>query len=177
MASCKCKLCAKTLNTKTAYKVVEKGRNIYYCSYDHYEQFLKNKSSRINLINLIYDLLDIKFKDGGSFINTRLKELNDSYSYEQIYKVTDEMSLDIQFAIDKLTNNAHKINYMFAMIKNKLFTLDDVQEQYKQETMETIKVEDINVEQAMDLQVKRRKPVEQKINQNIPQEIDFEIDF
>lgn len=176
MASCKCKLCNRTLNTKVAYKVVEKKRNIYYCNYAHYEQFLKNKSSRISLINLIYELLDIKFKDGGAFINTRLKELTDSYSYEQIYKVTDEMSLDIQFAIDKLTNNSHKINYMFAMIKNKLFTLDDVQEQYKQDAMETIKVEDIKVEQVMDLQIKPRKQPQQ-IKQNIPQEVDFEIDF
>lgn len=171
---CTCKHCGNKILSETAYRVVSSANKGTYCSIEHYEQLIKEKTFKSMSINLLYELLEIQFKDSGAFLNRNFKEIYPTYSYEQIYKTIDELSLEIQMRISNLKTSQHKILYTFTMIKSKLFALDDVVEQKKYQDMETIKVEDIKVEDDFVVKRKPRQRVE-AVKQN--GEVDFDIDF
>jgi YHS domain-containing protein len=54
MARCNCKYDKKQLDTKTAFKVVIKDKNTYFCSEDCYNHFLEAKEKQ-DKINAEYD--------------------------------------------------------------------------------------------------------------------------
>ena len=54
MARCKCRYDEKQLNTNTAFKVVIKDKNTYFCSEDCYNHYLADKE-RQDKINAEYD--------------------------------------------------------------------------------------------------------------------------
>ena len=173
--ACKCRYCGKVLDTDIAYRMVVNEKNRYYCSAQHYQDELDNKIYRVMLMNLCYDLLNIKFKDGGTFVSKNIEQIKGEYSYKQLYQIVDDMSLDIQMALEDIQNNGGKMPYMFAMIKNRLFTLNDTPYERKVEYTETIKAEDIKFEEPIVVSKPKKKKAQTK--PKTFDEIDFEIDF
>lgn len=54
MARCKCRCCGNSLDTKTAYRVVIKEKNAYFCDEDCYNKYLADKAEQ-DKINAEYD--------------------------------------------------------------------------------------------------------------------------
>ena len=95
----------------------------------------------------------------NTFINKRISELAQNYSYKQIYETIDEMSLEIQFGINSnnFNNENHKINYTFAIIRN---SINDVIE--KNKIIVPAPKETIPVEQPVFANVYKYKPRKKK---------------
>ena len=125
MARCKCKICGTQLDTKTAYKVIDKnGKNKYYCSATEYEaeEARKKKATedKDKVYRLICDILGEK-----EVLNTALwKEKtiwNKAFSDEIIAKYLAENKEYLSSAISKLSGTEYaKIRYVSAVLKNSL---------------------------------------------------------
>lgn len=175
----KCRTCGKTIDTKTAYRVIHTTKggvssNRYYCNIEHYEHQVKEEIARSNLVHLLNELLEISFNDGGTFFNKKLSEIYPTYTYQEIYRVADEISLDLQFALEGLKSNGHKINYLFAVLKNKLYTYGDEEPQFVKDEREVIKVDEIKFDEPV--MPMPKKTVEKPVKKQA-EDVDFEIDF
>lgn len=52
----KCKACGKEVDRKTAYKITEKEKNLYYCSEEEYNKVMKMKQTIEDIHLLICDI-------------------------------------------------------------------------------------------------------------------------
>ena len=96
--------------------------------------------------------------------NKELKELHESYSWEQILRCIRAKSDDIKKLIEynDIQGDYQQIRYMMQVIKNSIydFSIEDERanqwEQYKQ-TEEEVEVEVEDIEVPTDMKVKKRK--------------------
>jgi hypothetical protein len=115
----KCKGCTNKIDRDTAYKVVVKGKNTYYCNVEEYETINIEKESKNKVIDLAFELV-------GKTTNTTLfKELTDIskvHTYTKMLKFMEENMIDLDVAMSRndFVHEFAKIRYFAAIIKNQI---------------------------------------------------------
>ena len=125
MAKAKCRICGKELDTKIAYKVIDKnGKNRYFCSQSEYEteeaRKKKAKEYKDKVYRLICDIMGEK-----EIISTALyKEWtvwNKVADNEKISKYLEENRDYLSSAIGRLTSSEFaRIRYLSTIIKDRI---------------------------------------------------------
>lgn len=125
MARAKCRICGKTLDTNTAYKVTDKnGRNKYFCSVSEFETEETRKKKVLEdkdrVYRLICDIMCVK-----EIISTALwKEWQvwlKVADNEKIAQYLEENKDYLTSAITRLDSSEFaKIRYFSAILKNNL---------------------------------------------------------
>ena len=125
MAKCKCQICKTELDTKTAYKILDKNnKNKYYCSQFEFEteeaRKKKAQEDKDKVYHLICDVMGEK-----EIINTALWK-----EWQVWLKVADNMKIAqyleenkdyLTSVITRLESSEYaKIRYLSAIIKNKI---------------------------------------------------------
>jgi hypothetical protein len=115
----KCKGCTNKVDRDTAYKVIVKGKNTYYCNVEEYETINIEKESKNKVIDLAFELV-------GKTTNTALfKELTDIskvHTYTKMFKFMEENMIDLDVAMSRndFVHEFAKIRYFAAIIKNQI---------------------------------------------------------
>ena len=125
MARAKCRICGKELDTKIAYKVIDKnGKNKYFCSQSEFEaeeaRKKKAKEDKNKVYCLICDIMGEK-----EIINTMLwKEWmvwNKVADNEKISKYLEENKGYLTSVIGRLDSSEFaKIRYLSTIIKDRI---------------------------------------------------------
>ena len=117
MAKVKCRYCGKKIDKSVAFSPIARR---YYCNSEEYNKTMDRRQG-INKIKLLLNDL-FEYEVINTFLDKRISELSKNYSYEDIYNTIQDLMLDLQFAL--ISNNFetenHKINYVFAIIKNNI---------------------------------------------------------
>lgn len=123
----KCKACIdKKIERSTAYKVVIKGKNEYYCNEKEYQQKLKQTADRVNTINIINEMFGYEITN--SALNKELKEISANHSFEKIYSYIHDNKQMLERSLSKDFNSEYgKIRYLSTIIKNNIvdYVVDD----------------------------------------------------
>ncbi len=163
----KCCICKKDLKKEEAYMFTYTSKNgkeyrKYACSLEEIENDKREKE--------LYKACQLSTDDilGRPIINNtrnkELKELHESYTWEQILRCIRAKSDDIKKLIEynDIQGDYQQIRYMMQVIKNSIydFSKEDERanqwEQYKQ-TEEEVEVEVEDIEIPTDMKVKKRK--------------------
>lgn len=117
MAKVKCRYCGKKIDKSIAFSPIARR---YYCNAEEYNKTMNNRQ-HINKIKLLLSEL-LEYQVINTFVDKRISELSKNYSYEDIYNTIKELMLDLQFALisNDFQSENHKINYIFAIIKNNI---------------------------------------------------------
>ena len=124
MAKAKCRICGKELDTKIAYKVIDKnGKNRYFCSQSEYEaeeaRKKKAKEYKDKVYRLICDLFGYEIQNTQLFAEWNL--WNKLKSNEIIYKYLVENKEYLQQICNKpFEGEYQRIRYFSAVLKNSL---------------------------------------------------------
>jgi hypothetical protein len=116
----KCKYCGKSIDTKTAYKVIVGKSNRYYCNAEEYEIVHKVQQIKDDTYNLIYEIF------GRTITNTVLykevNELSSVYEYEKIrgYLLGNKNYLSNVMQNKQFQSEYAQIRYFAAILKNNL---------------------------------------------------------
>lgn len=113
-----CKACKTKIDRDTAYKVVIKEKNTYYCDAFEYEKINIENESRMKVIDLSFEII-------GQTTNTSLmKELTDIakvHTYAKLLKFMEENIIELDSAMTKeFVHEYAKIRYFSAIIKNQI---------------------------------------------------------
>jgi YHS domain-containing protein len=114
-----CKGCRNKIDRETAYKVVVKGKNNYYCNVKEYETINTEKESKNKVIDLSFELI-------GQTTNTalfkELTEIANVHTYTKMLKFMEENYIDLDVAIssNSYVHEYAKIRYFAAIIKNQI---------------------------------------------------------
>ena len=163
----KCYICKKDLNKEEAYMFTytsQSGKEYrkYCCSLEEKENMEREKELYKEIQYLTDDILGRPITNNTR--NKELKELHESYSWEQILRCIRAKSDDIKKLIEynDIQGDYQQIRYMMQVIKNSIydFSIEDESanqwEQYKQ-TEEEVEVEVEDIEVPTDMKVKKRK--------------------
>ena len=163
----KCYFCKKDLKKEDAYTWVyisktNKEYKRYCCSLEEKERIEREKELYKEIQYLTDDILGRPITNNTR--NKELKELHESYSWEQILRCIRAKSDDIKKLIEynDIQGDYQQIRYMMQVIKNSIydFSREDERanqwEQYKQ-TEEEVEVEVEDIEIPTDMKVKKRK--------------------
>lgn len=124
----KCRICGKTLEINTAYKIVKttpkKVRNIYYCSEKEYQDWVDESNKNIEEKNRTYMLINNIF--GREITNTALyKEVSalaKIYTFETILDYLEENYGFLSKIMQKdFENEYNEIRYFATILKNNLY--------------------------------------------------------
>ena len=163
----KCCICKKDLKKEDAYMFTytsQSGKEYrkYCCSLEEKENMEREKELYKEIQYLTDDILGRPITNNTR--NKELKELHESYSWEQILRCIRAKSDDIKKLIEynDIQGDYQQIRYMMQVIKNSIydFSIEDESanqwEQYKQ-TEEEVEVEVEDIEVPTDMKVKKRK--------------------
>ena len=163
----KCYICKKDLKKEDAYMFTytsQSGKEYrkYCCSLEEKENMEREKELYKEIQYLTDDILGRPITNNTR--NKELKELHESYSWEQILRCIRAKSDDIKKLIEynDIQSDYQQIRYMMQVIKNSIydFSIEDERanqwEQYKQ-TEEEVEVEVEDIEIPTDMKVKKRK--------------------
>jgi len=114
----KCKCHDEKIERDTAFKIVVKGKNNYYCSEKDYLHIKREKESRENSITTIKLII-------GDTTNTALfKELKIVGDIHGYYKISaylrDNKDMLIKIMTKSFGNEFGKIKYFFTVVKNNI---------------------------------------------------------
>jgi hypothetical protein len=115
-----CKGCKKKIERNTAYKVVIKNKNNYYCNIEEYETINIEKESKFKVIDLAFELIG-KTTNGTLF--KELTEIANVHTYTKMLKFMEENMIEMDAAITRNSPYVHeyaKIRYFSAIIKNQI---------------------------------------------------------
>lgn len=125
MARCKCQICKTELDTKTAYKIVDKNnKNKYYCSQSEFEaEEVRKKKTQEDKDRVYYLICDIMGEK--EIINTALwKEWqvwNKVANNVKIGQYLEENKEYLTSVISRLQSSEYaRIRYLSTIIKNKI---------------------------------------------------------
>ena len=163
----KCYFCKKDLKKEDAYTWIyisktNKEYKRFCCSLEEKENMEREKELYKEIQYLTDDILGRPITNNTR--NKELKELHESYSWEQILRCIRAKSDDIKKLIEynDIQGDYQQIRYMMQVIKNSIydFSIEDERvnqwEQYKQ-TEEEVEVEVEDIEVPTDMKVKKRK--------------------
>ena len=163
----KCYFCKKDLKKEDAYTWVyisktNKEYKRFCCSLEEKENMEREKELYKEIQYLTDDILGRPITNNTR--NKELKELHESYTWEQILRCIRAKSDDIKKLIEynDIQGDYQQIRYMMQVIKNSIydFSIEDERvnqwEQYKQ-TEEEVEVEVEDIEVPTDMKVKKRK--------------------
>ena len=163
----KCYICKKEIKKDDAYMFTytsQSGKEYrkYCCSLEEKENMEREKELYKEIQYLTDDILGRPITNNTR--NKELKELHESYSWEQILRCIRAKSDDIKKMIEynDIQGDYQQIRYMMQVIKNSIydFSREDERanqwEQYKQ-TEEEVEVEVEDIEIPTDMKVKKRK--------------------
>jgi Fe-S oxidoreductase len=113
-----CKMCKSKIDKQTAYKVLIKNKNNYYCNKNEYENMVFENESRFKVIDLSFEII-------GTTTNTSLmKELSDIakvHTYNKILKYMEANIHDLNKFMGKGFDSEYgKIKYFVTIIKNQI---------------------------------------------------------
>lgn len=114
-----CKGCKKKIERDTAFKLVVKNRNTFYCSVKEYETINIEKESKNKVIDLTFEII-------GETTNTALfKELTEIakiHTYSKLLKYMEENTINLHAAMSRndFIHEYGKIRYFAAIIKNQI---------------------------------------------------------
>lgn len=129
MRKVKCFICKKESNNLVAFKTPQ---NKYCCSEDEYNEHI----SKLNSWNELYDYIKSeifeydKTQNLSHWMIKQLRILNQAYSSDIILETVKQCKTNIKYYLTvkkELDNEYKKINYMLAIIKNKI---NDIYEDY-----------------------------------------------
>ena len=123
---CKCKICNKELTTDKAYKITRinnktnKKTNMYYCSKEEYDNYIKDKEDKIDCISYIVDLLKLDFN--LPVLKKELKEIEDKYNYIIIKRAFEYSRDTIEWFLGRNEdcNDFNKIRYSITVVKGNI---------------------------------------------------------
>lgn len=143
--TCKCRICGKKLNTETAYKVVIKNKNRYYCSQEEYDMYIENQKRTAELKQNIKDILCYIF-NMPAIVNTLIykewQEWNQIATDQIIFDYLEENKIFLQDKVSQTSPTEYaKIKYLSAILKN---SLNDYQ---KDEPRPERKIKDVTIEE------------------------------
>ena len=163
----KCYFCKKDLKKEDAYTWIyisktNKEYKRFCCSLEEKENMEREKELYREIQYLTDEILGRPITNNTR--NKELKELHESYSWEQILRCIRAKSDDIKKLIEynDIQSDYQQIRYMMQVIKNSIydFSIEDEKasqwEQYKQ-TEEEVEVEVEDIEVPTDMKVKKRK--------------------
>ena len=163
----KCCICKKEIKKDDAYMFTytsQSGKEYrkYCCSLEEKENMEREKELYREIQYLTDEILGRPITNNTR--NKELKELHESYSWEQILRCIRAKSDDIKKLIEynDIQGDYQQIRYMMQVIKNSIydFSREDERanqwEQYKQ-TEEEVEVEVEDIEIPTDMKVKKRK--------------------
>jgi len=116
--NCICPITKELGTTDIFYCVNEKGKNKYYKSKDIYEGYVQEKEQKQKTTTYVLSLLGYEY---SPYLNKKLAELNQHFSYEIIYSAFVIQTDKIKYALEnKLSNSKEpqKISYIMKIIDN-----------------------------------------------------------
>jgi YHS domain-containing protein len=115
----KCKVCSTKIDRDTAFKVVVKGTNRYYCNAKEYESFNIENENRFKVIDMAFDLVG---KTTNTTLMKEITEIAKVHGYSKLRKYMEENMLEIDTALSRnnFTHEYAKIRYFAAIIKNSI---------------------------------------------------------
>lgn len=116
--NCICPITKELGTTDIFYCVNEKGKNKYYKSKDIYEDYIQKKEQKQKTITYILSLLGYEY---SPYLNKKLSELNQHFTYEVIYSAFVMQTDKIRYALENKLSNAkepQKISYIMKIIDN-----------------------------------------------------------
>jgi hypothetical protein len=115
----KCKGCTNKIDRDTAYKVVVKGKNTYYCNVEEYETINIEKESKNKVIDLAFELIG---KTTNTALFKELTEISKVHTYTKMLKFMEEnmIDLDVTMSRNDFVHEFAKIRYFAAIIKNQI---------------------------------------------------------
>lgn len=135
----KCRACQQKIDRDTAFRLVVKGRNHYYCSKQEYDNIQYQKELKSNTYLKIYDIFGRKVTN--TILFKEINELVEVYGYEKIYGYLSENHKYLSNVMSKQFNNEYaQIRYFSAILKNSLADFKLVKQEEKRE----IKVDMVN---------------------------------
>lgn len=130
----KCKITGEYGFDTDFFKIInDKGKNEYYKTEEIYNQYIKNKKDRENLLKFIADAI-LDYGEGQvlpTILLKKIKELNLFYPYEVIQETFKVKEKDLNYWMnkeDKFQTDYQKCSYMMAIIKN---TINDIYKKWK----------------------------------------------
>jgi NifU-like protein involved in Fe-S cluster formation len=116
----KCKGCSNKIDRDTAYKVVVKGENTYYCDVKEYETINIEKESKNKVIDLSFEIIG---KTTNTALFKELTEIAKVHTYTKMLNFMEENMMELDTAICGNSPFVHeyaKIRYFAAIIKNQI---------------------------------------------------------
>jgi hypothetical protein len=114
----KCKICKNKIDRDTAYRVVVKDKNQYYCNVDEFVGFNTENESRFKVIDLAFEIIG---KTTNTILMKDLSEIAKIHTYTKILKYMESNLHDIYTFMNKdFTSEYGKIRYFTAIIKNSI---------------------------------------------------------
>lgn len=129
---CVCKICKTTGDTDTFFKVREGNVNKYYCSKDEYENDLKVKQQRKELME--YIAIDVLAYEEGQIVNPimirKINELNKFYDLEVILETFKQSKENIHYWMNNknFANEFGMVSYIMKIVEG---NINDVHSKWK----------------------------------------------
>lgn len=131
MPRCKCRICGADLDTETAYKVIIKNKNRYYCSQEEYETYVKEREHAEWLVAQIKEALK-HILNVPAIVNTYVykewAEWNKIASNEVILNYLLENKDLLHGRVAPMTGNEFaRIKYLSTILRNSLQSYQEQQ--------------------------------------------------
>lgn len=115
----KCRICGTKIDRNLAYKVVNNGKNEYYCNEKEYKCKLKQAEAKDNVLKKINEIF------GYEVINSAIfKEINaiaGKHSYEKIHSYLCDSQAMLERSLNKTFSSEYgKIRYFSTIINNNI---------------------------------------------------------
>lgn len=123
---CKCKLCKNQLTTDVAYKIVNNGKNEYYCDDIEYEAHLKEMTCKQEVLEYINKILG--YESVNTIIYKELATIHKTFSYEEIlncFNCQGDKIIEL-ININGIDREFNIIRYMYGVISRSI--ADDTKE-------------------------------------------------
>lgn len=116
----KCKACGKEIDRKTAYKIIEKEKNLYYCSEEEYKKVMKMKKAIEDTHLLICDIFGYQVLH--TVLNKEWNAWREITNDTMILRYLKENKAKLSEAMQRksFASEYASIRYFSAILKNNL---------------------------------------------------------
>lgn len=170
--ACRCQVTGERGTVSTFYRVSHKGKNKYYKNEEVYRNMIAEKEIKEQLLS--YVSINILNYDGSMFLPPvflkRLNNINKTYPYEvilQTFKDNEDTLLYWMNQDNKFENENNRLNYMMAIIQNKI---NDTYLKWKNEKKKLEQIEKVELDAShinLAVEVSNQKRVTKKKEDSI----------